>query len=561
LAASLTLLVVSIVVSSTSPLLLERVINDALPRHRTVELVVLCSAMIASGVLAAGVGVVQGALANRMGQRVVHELRIELYDRVQSMGLSFFASDANTEIQSRLVSDIGGISDILSLTAQAALAAAVGLTTAAVVMLVLSWPLALVSITLAVLLNVANQRFATRRNSLAAQRQDTVSAMMRMVAEDLSLPGVILGRTLGRSATQRSRFADASRQLSDLTYRQRLAGRAIMAWFNVTLACLPPIVYLLSGTVVHGISLGTAVVLATMQSRLTGPIQQLLSLSGTMQSSRAMFDRVFEYIDLDGSQDPHDTRAAADDLPAGVPSMALSDVRYLYPGKDVPAVTGATTCLPSRSFIAVVGHSGSGKSTLALLLAGLLAPSGGAIRLEYPAQTGPVSLRDAVTLVSQDTVLFNTSIRENLLFARDDASEADLHRVLEAASLTELVSRLPDGLDTPVGERGYQLSGGERQRLTLARALLSGGPVMVVDEATSALDGLTADEIYKQLHDISRQRTVVMVAHRLPRLASDDRVIVMAEGRIVEQGLHGELLGRDGPYHQFVAAQSIAGAT
>ncbi|HZR48146.1 MAG TPA: ABC transporter ATP-binding protein [Streptosporangiaceae bacterium] len=557
LAGSLALVLLTVALSSVGPLLLQRVINDALPFRHVRELAILCSAMIAAGILAGAAGISQGALANRMGQRVVHNLRVELYEHIQGMELAFFAGDANTEIQARLVSDIGGISDIVTLTAQSALASLASFITACVVMLILNWPLALASIALAMALNVVNQRFSARRNALATRRQEAIAVLMRLVAEDLSLPGVILGRTLGQTGRQRARFVETSAELSAVTYQQRLAGRSAMATINMTFACLPPIIYLMSGTVVPGISLGTAVVLATMQARLTNPIQQLLSISGTLQSSRAMFDRVFTYLTLGG---PRDAAQPAGTVPPGTPRLLLRAVTYRYPGAEQPALSGISLEFPPRSFTIVVGHSGSGKSTLALLAAGLLDPVRGEIRLDYPHAPGLDLTRTAVTLVPQDTALFNTSIRQNLLFARPEASAAELASALRTASLGDLLARLPEGLDTPVGERGYQLSGGERQRIALARALLSGSPVLIVDEATSSLDGLTAEEIYRQLHQISRERTVIMVAHRIPLLAADDRVIVIADGRVIEQGRHGDLVRRRGAYHKLVATQSIVAA-
>jgi ATP-binding cassette, subfamily B, bacterial len=562
MAALVVLVVLGVCLSSVSPLLLQRVINDALPHHRVRELTWLCTVMITTGVLAGAAGIAQGMIANRVGQGVVHDLRVRLYDHMQGMGLPFFADDANTEIQARLISDIGGISDMLTLTAQGGLTGIAGLVTACAVMLVLNWPLALASIAFALVLNLVNQRFARRRSTLATRRQAIVSVMMRLVAEDLSLPGVILARTLGQRGRVRDRFWDTSHQLGEVTYQQRLAGRAAMTSISMILACLPPVIYLLAGTVVPRISLGTAVVLATMQSRLTGPIQQLLGLSGSLTSSRAMFDRVFAYLDLETSEDSsNEDHVPGDGLPEDL-WLVLRDVRYQYPGADQAAVRYVSLDIPPRSFTVIAGHSGSGKSTLALLAAGLLPPDSGSVRardgLEDDGLEDSVSTRAAVTLVPQDAVLFNSTIRENLLFANPRASDRELDTAARLASLTGLLAGLPASLDTPVGERGYQMSGGERQRIALARALLSGSPILVVDETTASLDGHTADEIYQQLHEVSGHRTVIMITHRIPHLAAGDGVVVMADGRVTEQGSHEELLSRRGAYFDLVATQSVA---
>ncbi len=547
--ASLLLVIASAGVSMASPLLLQRVINVALPQHQTVLLGELCGGMIATGLLASLASVGQGALTNLIGQRVIHDLRVGVYDRVREMSLEFFTAEANTEIQARLVSDIGGLNDILTFTAQATVAAVVSLLTSCVVMFILSWPLALASVTLAVALNLANERFARRRRELARDRQEQVSELLRVVGEDLALPGVILGRTLGRCGWQRTRFAEVSRRVGELTYQQRLAGRTARALIGVAFACLPPAVYWLSGTVVPGLTLGTVVVVSMLQTRLSGPIQQLLSLSGTAQSSLAMFERVFAYLDLP----PAVTLAAAGARPgrSDAPFLRVRGVSYSYQGSRQPVLREASLDLPPGTCTVIAGQTGSGKSTLALLLAGLLTPAGGVVEVG-PEAADDARLRELVTLVPQESVLFSATIAENLRFGCPAASAADLDAAIDAAQLRELVTRLPAGLSTPVGERGYQLSGGERQRLALARALLAPHPVLILDEATSALDGPTAEAVHEALlgygseRGYRARRTIVIVAHRIPRLRPHDRIVVVDAGRIVEHGAPGRLLAGSG---------------
>ena len=559
LLASMALVLTAVGLSMLWPLLLKVVINQALPEHRTGLLGALCLAMIAAGALSTVIMVVQGAVANSLGQAVVHRLRADVYDTMQAMPVEFFAGEPNTDIQALLASDIGGISDLVTFTAQGALAAAVNLLAASLVMLVLSWPLALVSLLLAGGLNLANRRFTAKRRALATARQGEVANMLRAVGEDLTMPGVILGRTLGRCPAQRERFLAISGQISVLTCRQRLAGSSARALIGVTLACLPPAIYWLSGTLVPSLSLGAVVVLSTMQVRVSSPIQQLLSLNGEVQASLAMFERVFTCL---GRQAPTRQAPAAPGGIRPVPhadsphTLRARDVSFRYSGAARDALCGIDLTLRPGSTTVIAGTSGSGKSTLALLLAGLMMPSSGVLELDgRPAREE--LLRANVTLLAQEGATFNASLRDNLLFARPDATEAELDAAISAAGLAELVTRLGRGLDTLVGERGYQLSGGERQRVALARAMLVPSPILIADEASSALDVATAESVHRSLREHASAGALVVIAHRIPQLAPADQIVLLERGRITETGSHAELLSRSSAYSDLVRIAAV----
>ncbi len=540
LLASMGVAITAVALSMTWPLLLKQVINEALPRHQTGLLAILCLAMIAAGAGSTLLLLAQGAMANVLGQAVVHDLRTDVYAHVQSLPVESFPAESNSMIQSLMTSDIGGISDLITFSAQGAVAAAINLLAASLVMLILSWPLALASLLLAGLLNTANARFSRKRNRLAHIRQEKVAQLLQAVSEDLALPGVLLGRTLGRSAAQREKFTTISADIARLTRSQRLAGGSARALIGITLVCLPPVIYWLSGTLVPGLTLGAVVVLATMQIRLSSPIQQLLSLNGEFQASLAMFERVFTYLDSAPPTVPPD-RGSQPRHAAGPVTLRATQISFRYPAAGRNALTGVSLTLQPGTTTVIAGGSGSGKSTLALILSGLMAPASGLLELNgRPAS--PAVLRGAVTLIAQDGAIFNASLRDNLLFAKPDATEAELRRAVEAAGLSELLGSLGDGLDSMVGERGYQLSGGERQRVSVARALLVRSPVLVADEATSALDASLADAVHQALQDRTRVGALVVVAHRIPPLAPDDQVILLDAGRIASSGRHAVLL-------------------
>ncbi len=559
------LVVLYVALSMVSPLLLRQVIDDALPRHDTGLLLVLCSAMAVSGALGTGIAVCLYMMINWIGQRVVHDLRTGVYDQVQRMPLDFFASEPTAEIQARMASDIGGISDIITFTAGGALTAAVTVLAAGLVMLVLSWPLAVACLILAVILSLFNRRFDGLRRNLADQQQDQMARLLRLVGDDLTLSGIILGRTFVRHAAQRSRFRLMSQHIRDITYRQRAAGTTARGMVGLTVACIPPLIYLLAGTAVHGLSVGTAVVMVMLQLRLTGPMQELLQLSGQAHSAQAMFQRVFDYLDLE----PAAGLAACDRpaRPAGqVVALELRGVWHRYPDSERTALSAIDLDVPAGSTTVIIGATGSGKTTLALVMAGLVTPSAGAVRIGEPSAGGPRWLPatcqqvwQEVTLVAQETMMFNASIRENLLFARPDATDAELFEAADAMQIGGLIAKLPAGLDTMVGERGYQLSGGERQRLALARALLAPASVLIADEATSALDNATAAAVHARLRDLRGGRSLVVIAHRIPQLAWDDQVIVLSGGCVAHRGTHGELAGSCAGYRQLLTDQARPG--
>ncbi|MFI6599168.1 ABC transporter ATP-binding protein [Nonomuraea sp. NPDC050536] len=550
---SLVMVLVLVGTSIVSPLLLQRVIDDALPHRDGRLLALLCVSMIGAGLLGSVVTVAETALTNWIGQRVVANLRVEVYDRARTQPLHYYTAESESEIQTRLVSDIEGVDGFITHTAQSALAATTSLVTALVVMVILSWPLALVSMTLAVLLSLLNNRFARRRRVLAKRRQEHLATVLRFVAEDLSLGGVILGRTLRRTGRQRARFVEVCERIQDTTYRQRIAGTVAYAVIGASFALVSPAIYWVGGSIVPGLSVGAIVVLVVLQTRLAGPIQSLLQLSGSLQASIAMFERVLEYLGPAPASDaPRSARPCG--IEGGV-ALRLRGVSHSFEGSGRPVLLKVDLDIPAGSVTVVVGPTGSGKSTLGLIMAGLVSPGEGTVEISGSGFTDAERLREVATLIPQHPTLFNTSIIENLRFARDNIPPHELDQVIRLACLDELVTSSLEGYDTPVGQAGHRLSGGERQRLAIARALLADSPLLVADEVTSALDGATAERVHEALRERGRGRTLVVIAHRIPRLAPGDFVVMMDHGRVVEHGTHASLSKRSDAYRAILETQ------
>jgi ATP-binding cassette, subfamily B, bacterial len=531
--AELLIAILSTVLTVVGPLLLVKIINDPLRVRNTRLLTVLCLLLLAVGVITSLTVIAQNALTNWVGQRVLHGMREDLYDTVQRKPIGFFSTEANSEIQARIVSDIGGISDIVTYTAQSAINSLTSLAALAVVMFLLSWPLAVASLVLGTLLNTANTRFAKKRQQLAALRQQRVSAMILAVDEDLSMPGMILGRTFGRQVSQRSRFTELSNEVATLTYQQRLAGNSARTLIGITLGCVPPLIYWLSGTVFTSLSLGTVVVLAMLQFRLSGPIQQLLGLSANVQSATAMIDRVSQYLNPDAELESAPASAPAISVPRRPPYLRVENVSYRYPSSRKQVLCGVDLEFAPGTVSAITGATGGGKTTLALILSGMMPPTSGTVRADHQVQT-VLSLRSIVTIVSQDMALLNASVRDNLLFAKPDATADELGQVLRQAQLEDWLSALPDGMNTMIGERGFVMSGGERQRLALARAMLSESPILILDEALSALDVETSRAASAAIRQFCDQRTLIMIGHNMPFIAATDRIIVVEGGHAVD---------------------------
>ncbi|MFI6482502.1 ABC transporter ATP-binding protein [Nonomuraea sp. NPDC050663] len=530
-AASLLIVLITVPLGVANPLLTRMVIDQGLLRGDAVLLTLLCALMVVLGIVVSALDVGNVALTNVIGQRVTTTLRATVYGRAQAQELAFYTEESTSEVQARLVSDIEGIDRFVTSTAQQALGSFTALAASGIAMVVLSWQLALLSFSLAYVLALLNHRFARRRQDLARQRQRHLTSLLRFAAEDLSLGGIILGRTLHRSGRRLERFVGVCRQLSEITVRQRVVGATAYVIIGASFACVPPLVFWVAGTAVSGLSIGTVIVMVILQMQLSQPIQSLLQLSSSLHVSLAKFERVIQYLDLPEPVRDHGRQARGSG--AGVTlrgvGVTLRGVGHRYGDDGREVLSGIDLDLPAGSVTVVRGRTGSGKSTLGLIVAGLLRPTSGNVEVHG---AGGAELRDVATIVPQHTTLFDTSIRENLLFARDAVTEDDLLRVIAAVRLDDLVAKLPLGLDTPIGVEGHQLSGGERQRLAVARALLADWQVLVVDEVTSALDGVTSDEVYDALRSYCRGRTLVVIAHRLPRIRPADQVVLVDQGHL-----------------------------
>ena len=543
------LIIFSSALGAIPAFLIKAVFDTALPDDDLRLLNLLVAGMIAIAVVTGALGVVQTLLSNQVGQRVMHDLRTSVYKHLQRLSLAFFTRTRTGEVQSRLANDIGGVQEVVTSTATSIVSNVTTVLATVIAMFLLDWRLTLFALALLPFFVWMTKRVGDQRRKVAKVRQESMADISSLVQESLSVSGILLGKTMGRAGELATRFEGESGRLAELEVRSRMTGRWMMASIQTSFAVMPALVYLFAGHFAGAISIGTVVAFTTLQARLFFPIGSLLGVGLEVQTSLALFDRVFEYLDH-----PVDIEEGTRTLDATRGDVVFDGVWFRYDDaawtlQDVAFVA------PAGTKTALVGETGSGKTTAGYLVARLYDVSEGRVTIDGVdvRELTFASLAGAVGVVSQETYLFHATVRDNLRFARPDATDDEVEEAARAAQIHELISGLPDGYDTVVGERGYRFSGGERQRIAIARTILRNPPILVLDEATSALDTQTERAVQEALERLAEGRTTIAIAHRLSTVRDADQIVVLDRGRVAEIGTHDELLAAGGRYTALVS--------
>ena len=553
--------------------LFPRTVEGSIGQPRIGLLVALVGASIAITLLGALLAVAQTWLATRLGNAVMRDLRDRLFAHLQRMELSFFTSTRTGEIQSRLGNDVAGVQSVVTDTASSILGNTVTVVSALVAMLVLSWRLTLVAVVLLPVFVLLQVRVGRVRRKVAGATQRSVADMTAITQETLSVSGVLLAKVFDRQQAEVERYSAENARQADLQVRQTMTGQSFFATVQAFFGLTPALVYLVAGLSIGGVFLaggaatltaGTIVAFTTLQTRLLFPVVQLLRVGVDVQTSLALFERVFEYIDLEPAivERPGAVDLAEEDVAGHV---TFEDVRFRYGGGDRAGADGAqpwtldgvSLDVPAGSLVAFVGPSGAGKTTASYLVPRLYDVDAGRVTLDGHdvRDLTRASLARAIGVVTQESYLFHASVRDNLRYGRPDATDEQIETAARAANIHDRIERLADGYDTTVGERGYRLSGGEKQRLAIARVLLADPRVLILDEATSALDTASERLVQQALEKAVHGRTTIAIAHRLSTVLAADAIFVFDRGRVVERGPHAELVGQGGLYAKLYAEQ------
>ncbi len=573
-----------------NPILLKLLIDDAIPNLDFGRLNLYVALMIAVPIVSGLIGLGQSYLNNVIGQSVMQDLRGALYSHLQRMPLRFFTETKTGEIQSRLANDVGGVQGVVTDTAATLTSNLAVAISTVIAMLIIDWRLTALSLGILPFFMYLTYRVGKVRREVSGATQRSLAELSAVTEETLSVSGMLLSKTFGQQDAAIGRFKGLNRRLALLQIRQAMVGRWFFMIVGTIFSITPAFVYWLAGWLaINGDptapTIGDIVAFTTLQSRLFFPLGQLLGVQVEIQGALALFDRIFEYLEMDPeivdapdavALDPATVRGGvrfrnvAFRYPAGaaiVPTTAAGADAAPRGGAeppDAPGLLDAAATEPAQPFrvegidfetapgelVALVGPSGSGKTTTTYLLPRLYDVDAGAIEIDGVdiRKLTLASLGSVIGFVTQETYLFHASVRDNLLYAKPEATHAELESAARAAAIHDRIMELPDGYDTIVGERGYKLSGGEKQRIAIARVLLKDPRILILDEATSALDTVSERLIQAALERLERGRTTIAIAHRLSTILRANRILVYDRGRIVERGTHAELLAANGLY-------------
>jgi ATP-binding cassette subfamily B protein len=597
----------AIVVSSglgvVNPLMIKKIFDDALFGPATGPDVGVCSGlacpnmhalwvfvgiMILIPVVTSAIGVGQTYLSNLVGLQVMQDLRNSLYKHLQYMPLRFFTTTRTGEIQSRLANDVGGVQTVVTSTAASLLSNVVIIASSLIAMLLLSVQLTILSLCLTPIFVWLTVKVGRARRKVATNTAKTLADLTAITEETLSVSGILLAKSFGRQRLEIDRYREENQRLTDLTIRQTMIGQSFFAVVGTFFSIMPAVVYLVAGYVnIHNpnaLSAGDLVAFTTLQSRIFFPIGSMLQVSNDIQTSFALFDRIFEYLDM-----PHEIKDEPDAVvvnPEQVRGQVrLRHVKFRY---DTPAPVEVPVSPPDQAaaalnvdqegprpwtlddvdlevlpgqLAALVGPSGAGKTTITYLVPRLYDVQEGAVEIDGidVRRVALGSLGDMIGVVTQETYLFNTTIRRNLLYGRPGATQEELEAAARAANIHDRIAELDEGYDTIVGERGYKMSGGEKQRLAIARVILKDPRVLILDEATSSLDTVSERLVQAALEPLMEGRTTIAIAHRLSTILKADVIFVIDRGRVAERGSHDELLEKGGLYAQLYQQQFKGG--
>jgi len=535
-----------------------RIVDEALVgRNMTLLIQLLLMAfftMLASQVI----GVLESYINAWISQRIIFDMKNEMYDHLQHMPHSFFTSEKQGDIITRMNTDISGVSSVISGTLSSIVSNVATVVTTLVALFTMSWQLALVGIVVIPLLILPTRNVGRTRWQLLTESQAKSDEMNQLINETLSVSGSLLVKLFTREQAEYDRFVQVNEEVTQLALREQRSGK----WFRVVMGMFtqigPLLIYFAGGWLIishtdSALTVGTITATVALINRLYRPVESLLNIQVDFTRSLALFTRIFDYFDMENPI-VSPKRAKKPDLTNA--KIDFEHVAFSY-SPEKPLLTDIDFTVPGGKMYAIVGPSGSGKSTVVNLIPRLYDVCGGKVTLNGidVRQIKLSHLRNSIGVVTQDSYLFNGTIKENLLYAKPDATDEEIEAACRTANIHDFIINQPKGYDTEVGNRGLKLSGGEKQRLSIARVVLKDPKILILDEATSALDSISESSIQNALEIMMQGRTSIVIAHRLSTILKADKILVVKDGVIAEQGTHEELLDLDGVYRGLYETQ------
>lgn len=557
LALVLTAILCSAILTLMPSVLTGRIIDDGLIAQNMHKLVLFIALSLGVTLLANLIGILESYLNTWIAQHITYDMRNTMYAHLQKMSQRFFTTNNQGDIITRMTSDISGVQQIITSTLTSIISNSITLAVALVLMFRENWKLALVGIAVVPLFVIPTRSAGKRRWTITKESQACSDEINGILNETLSVSGQLLVKLFGMEKREYDRYESVNKRMINLNIKESMAGR----WFRMTLGTFtnigPMLIYLVGGIIMMKydptVTVGQISVLVALLGKMYMPVNQLLNIQVDWIRSMAMFTRIFEYFDMKPEIENAPDAVTPDSVRGEV---EFQHVRFYYdPEREI--LHDINFRLEHGKCIAIVGPSGSGKSTLINLIPRLYDVIDGSVLFDgRDVRTLDLGfLREHIGIVSQETYLFNGTIRDNLLYAKPDATEEELIEACKRANIYDFVSAQETGLDTVVGNRGLKLSGGEKQRISIARILLKDPALMIFDEATSALDSISEQKIQDAIEPLIESRTSILIAHRLSTILAADEILVIKDGEIAERGTHQELVGAGGVYQQLYETQ------
>ena len=535
-----------------------RIVDEALVGKNMALLIRLLILAFVTLTASQVISVLESYINAWISQRIIFDMKNQMYDHLQHMPHAFFTSEKQGDIITRMNTDISGVSSVISGTLSSIVSNIATVVTTLVALFTMSWQLALVGIVVLPLLILPTKSVGKKRYQLLTDSQAKQDEMNQLINETLSVSGSLLVKLFTREEREYERFVNVNEEVTRLSLKEQQSGR----WFRVVMGLFtqlgPLLIYFAGGYFIiaksdPGLTVGTITATVSLVNRLYRPVESLLNIHVDFTRSLALFTRIFDYFDMENPiQSPEN--GARPDVSEG--DIVYEHVAFSY-DPEKPLLTDIDFAVPAGKMYAIVGPSGSGKSTIVNLIPRLYDVTSGSVKiagvdvrdfdLEY--------LRAQIGVVTQDSYLFNGTIRENLLYAKENATQEELDAACYIANLNDFIAAQPEGYETMVGNRGLKLSGGEKQRLSIARVILKDPRILILDEATSALDSITENAIQEALEALMEGRTSIVIAHRLSTILKADEILVVKNGTIAEQGSHEKLLALDGTYRELYETQ------